>query len=237
MRPCTSQGLISDVQVKSWCPQSLGAAPSSPFLKAEMIFQGKSFTPGGGCGGVRQGTQTMAGFTPPEMCSLGHRCRQSSVLYLLHLHLLTVYTLQATAGLFLGHFRNIYFCKSYFWERCQTGNCSHLYIPHKDIWKTATASLFLTAPQRGDISLQEKGVQKKCPIVQRRWRTGPEERRGGVCVQRQGKGTILQGAEGFVQPRGSLRAFKHILLSVERDRKSLGLWGATCLTSGPCHDC
>lgn len=166
MRPCTSQGLISDVQVKSWCPQSLGAAPSSPFLKAEMIFQGKSFTPGGGCGGVRQGTQTMAGFTPPEMCSLGHRCRQSSVLYLLHLHLLTVYTLQATAGLFLGHFRNIYFCKSYFWARCQTGNCSHLYIPHKDIWKTATASLFLTAPQRGDISLQEKGVQKKCPIVQ-----------------------------------------------------------------------
>lgn len=166
MRPCTSQGLISDVQVKCWCPQSLGAAPSSPFLKAEMIFQGKSFTPGGGCGGVRQGTQTMAGFTPPEMCSLGHRCRQSSVLYLLHLHLLTVYTLQATAGLFLGHFRNIYFCKSYFWARCQTGNCSHLCIPHKDIWKTATASLFLTAPQRGDISLQEKGVQKKCPIVQ-----------------------------------------------------------------------
>lgn len=66
---------------------------------------------------------------------------------------------------------------------------------------------------------------------------GPEERRGGVCVQRQGKGTILQGAEGFVQPRGSLRAFKHILLSVERDRKSLGLWGAACLTSGPCHNC
>lgn len=218
----------------------MGFPPSSPFLKAGVIFQGKSFTPGGG-GGVRQGTQTMAGVTPPERCSLGHRCRQSSILYLLPLHLPTVYTLQATTGLFLGHFRNIYFCKSYFWERCQTGNCSHLYIPHKDIWKTATASLFLTAPGRGDISLQEKGVQKRCPMLQRRW-TGPEERRGGVCVQRQGKETLLQGAEGFVQPQGSLRALKHILLSMGRARKSLGLQaqpacprrqGAACLRSRP----
>lgn len=71
------------------------------------------------------------------------------VLYLLHLYLPTLYTLQVATGLFLGHFRDIYFCKSYFWELCQIGSCSNLYLPHKDVYSAASAPLLLllTAPK------------------------------------------------------------------------------------------
>lgn len=69
------------------------------------------------------------------------------VLYLLYLYLPTLYTLWVATGLFLGHFRNIYFCKSYFWELCQIGNCSNLYIPRMDVHQTAAVILFLATPR------------------------------------------------------------------------------------------
>jgi len=59
---------------------------------------------------------------------------EQHILCLLYLYLPTLYTLWVATGLFLGHFRNIYFCKSCFWELCQIENCSNLYIPRKDVY-------------------------------------------------------------------------------------------------------
>lgn len=77
----------------------------------------------------------------------GTQTQGQYVLYLLHLYLPTLYTLQVATRLFLGHFRDIYFCNSYFWELCQIGNCSNLYLPHKNVYPAASVILFLATPR------------------------------------------------------------------------------------------
>lgn len=109
-------------------------------------FHAKSFKPGAElwCGGVRHkmgwNNTTMKVFP-------GTQTQGQYVLYLLHLYLPTLYTLQVATRLFLGHFRDIYFCNSYFWELCQIGNCSNLYLPHKNVYPAASVILFFATPR------------------------------------------------------------------------------------------
>lgn len=114
-------------------------------------FQAKSFKPGTeNCGVQGWGWNNTTMKVLPRAQTQGEWC----VLYLLHLYLPTLYTLQVATGLFLGHFRDIYFCKSYFWELCQIGNCSNLYLPHKNAYPAASGTLFL--PQGAGTSLCRK---------------------------------------------------------------------------------